>query len=312
MKDKIEVWEAFDEPLEIKEDSSQNELRVLLDEEPEQIPDEIIDETFEDRWSRLEEEGKENGEIPYLETRVEQNENAYIFYMTSKRGFKLTAVMNRQEDLHDTYTQEVFRNKLLSNSTHCHLRTNDGELVFGRKKDQRDQITGFSGFTRIDKDNIAVDSDLEDNKKELDIFRLIKKRLEPELGEDIVDNISSMNAVGITFVNTPGLRGTDTDYVVDVDLSTQEVEDRFDPDEQFYDELLTVEFKPESMAKFITEHHGDGTEVSKYAAGCMYAEACAYKDEESAKVIAEAIRTEYDTEFSTENTTDYFKDQQDQ
>ncbi len=278
----VQVWEAFDEPCSVEEDITDSRFRIKAEPNPSQLPESIAGEVGTVWKDAKESKGLYDGQILYLVETDDAEEPPYEID-TDVRGFRHTYVFNRDPAFYSRW-EDVATHDLLSLSTHCHLRTADNQLLFGRKTNQDDQVTGFSGFPDMSTETATVDDEIY-----LDTVSTIENRLEPETGE-LADTITDISAVGVTYVDTPGLRGTDSDYLVTLDVDADTAEDLFTPKEQFHDDLYTVDFSPDAITTFIEETGRGEHSLSDYAKGCLYAEVNAFYDEAAATDVAETIQ----------------------
>ncbi|MEK7845634.1 MAG: hypothetical protein AAB257_01575, partial [Nitrospinota bacterium] len=172
---------------------------------------------------------------------------------------------NRNPNFYDR-TEELNQYKLLHLSTHCHLKTTDNMLLFGTKKNQSNQISGFGGFPNVEKESIKIEGE-----SYLDIYKTLCNRLTAEIGT-LVSEIESIQAVGITYVDNPCLRGVDLDYLIELNETSDNARKQFKASAQFKRCLFTVEFKPTKIAAFIEGIYQQKREMSPYALGCIVAE----------------------------------------
>jgi hypothetical protein len=160
-----------------------------------------------------------------------------VLAITNVRGFKYTHAFNRNPQFHGL-TDELSEYRLLSLSTHCQLVTKDNKVLFGTKRNQFNQISNFSGFPNVDEDSTHAEG-----RRYLDIYRTMKNRLAQEIG-GLVKMYDRIQAVGITYVNTPGLRGLDSDYLVPLSETADNARKHFEESFQFEKELYVVDFEP--------------------------------------------------------------------
>ena|GEM_PF-4146992 len=291
----IQIWNAFG-PINIGPDNG-NKFKIEIRSPAKELPEEL-ESKVDENWRRfcIKNSHAKGNNILYLAEPVISGEP--ITAVTEERHFKYTQAFNRDEILSNP--AEVLRKyRLLSISTHCHLVTKDGKILFGTKKNQADQVSGFSGFPDVDEDSVDVDG-----KKYLKIYQTMLNRLRAEIGY-LVDAIDSINAIGITNVNTPHLRGLDFNYVVRLDEKAANVKQRFQETWQFEKELFAVDFEPEKMVEFVKEIHKDRM-MSRYALGCMYLEIKAFFGEKEAEKLLKTVQEDIGVSMSTRNETGYF------
>lgn len=296
----IQVWNYFDTPIDISPDVSQNSLKVEITGEGKPLP-EYLEKRVDENWDEVtaNSPNAKDNPILFLEQPL-QEDSEEIIVSTNFRGFKYTHAFNRNKEFHNL-TDDLRKYSLLSISTHCHIVSKDNKLLFGTKKNQFNQISGFSGFPNIDEDSIV-----REGKTFLDIYKTIVNRLRPEI-DYLVDSIDSISAVGIVYVNTPGLRGIDSDYLVRLDETADKAQKRFVENAQFQKELYTVDFEPAKIREFVTEIHRKGNVMSRYALGCAFAVMHSHFGHEEADKLLTTIRQEANTTISTRNETNYFK-----
>ena len=295
----IQIWNT----LKIKSSEELNPITndfVVKLVEAKQMPQSLEVEVDAEWQKNVQKNPKaKNAPIIYLEDPL--NEGCYndgepfVIAHASVRGFKYTHAFNRTKEFH-ARTNELSDYRLLSFSTHGHLITRDGKILFGTKKNQFNQISGFGGFP-----NVAEDAD----GSFLDVYRTVKNRLKPEIG-DLVQAIRNITAVGIVYVDTPALRGTDSDYVVELDETATNVQKKFEESYQFERRLHIVEFEPAKMCDFIKDVHQKGGVMSNYAMGCLYAETKAFFGAPEAEKILEAVRS-VGASIEAVNRTTYFE-----
>lgn len=169
-----------------------------------------------------------------------------------------------------------------------------------QKKNQFNQISGFGGFPNAEEDSVELKG-----KKYLGIYGTIKKRLHSEIGY-LVDAVDNIKAVSITYVDTPNLRGTDSDYLVHLAETSDNAKKRFKESSQFEREIFDIDFEPKKIIGFINEVYKKKKEMSKYALGCSYAVMKAYYGIEESNKLLKTIK-DLGITISTLNETDYFK-----
>ncbi|MBW2973636.1 hypothetical protein KY346_04535 [Candidatus Woesearchaeota archaeon] len=292
----IQIWNAF-EPINIEPDNG-NKFKIEVRSPEKELPEEL-ERKVDENWRRfcIRNSHVKGGKIIYLREPVASGREP-ITAVTEERHFKYTQAFNRDEILSNP-TEILRKYRLLSISTHCHLVTKDDKILFGTKKNQSNQISGFSGFPDTNEDTVEVDG-----KKYLKIYQTMLNRLRSEIGY-LVDAIDSINAVGITYVNIPRLRGLDFNYVVRLDEKAENVKQRFQETWQFEKELFVADFEPEKMVEFVKDIHKDKM-MSRYALGCMYLEIKAFFGEKEAEKLRKTIQEDIGVSMSTENETGYF------
>lgn len=296
----IQIWSSFERPISKNPAKSKFKIEVYDNAKP--LP-EKLEEKVNMSWEAnvLKNPNAKDNPTLFLATPQSNSiNNGTISYRTNIRGFKYTHAFNRDKSFNEL-TGELNEYKLLTNSTHCHILTKDNKIVFGTKKNQFDQITGFSGFPNAKEDTVVIN-----NMRILDVYKTIVHRLKPEVGY-LVDAIDGINALGIVYVNTPGLRGTDSNYLVKVDERSSSIQKRFSESDQFKKEIMVVEFTPDALADFYKSVFAGGRQMSKYALGCSYNVVKAYFGDKEAEKILTSIRT-VGIKVSTKNETDYFRE----
>lgn len=298
MTSTIQIWNSYG-PVNIEPTTITNKFCIEIRKASEKIPEEL-EKKIDENWEKncIKNPKAKNNPILYLAKPLEAGKGR-INAVTEERGFKYTQALNRDEILTDP-SETLRKYKLLSISTHCHLVTKDNKLLFGTKKNQSNQISGFSGFPNVQEDSIEIVG-----KKFLKIYETMQNRLRPEIGY-LVDAICSIDATGITYVSTPGLRGLDFNYLVKIDETASNIEKRFKENWQFKKELFTVDFEPDRMIEFAKKIHSDDKVMSRYALGCMYQETKAFFEEKDADKLLKTIREDIGVSMSTNNETDYF------
>jgi len=297
----IQIWNTYRQII-CNKDKVKGKFQVTVDMNPPPLSD-LIKNKVKKHWD---EQVKENprmtiNPILFLTDPIEiDEEKNNIRIKTNVRGFDKTHAYNRNPKF-QRYTGELRNNSLLSISTHGHLITNDDKVIFGTKKNQFNQISGFSGFPNVKEDTVTIDG-----KTYLDVCKTIENRLRPEIG-DIVDHIETIEAVGVTYVNRPGLRGLDSNFAFYLDISADKAKELFSESFQFTKKLYAVDFNPDSLAEFYTQIFREGKQMSPYALGCSVAIANANFGDEGSRQIMDAIESVGLT-VSRGNETTYFRD----
>lgn len=302
MKNKIpeiQIWNSFEEPINISEKNEGDLFSIEIKDTAKDLPKELEDEVQEAWEDACVEKKLIDNPILFLTAPLEKKpDSGRIVAQTNVRGFKYTYSFNRNPNFYDM--TEVLRDySLLSLSTHCHLVTKDNKLLFGTKRDQFNQISGFSGFPHAEEDSYE-----RDGKRFLDIYGTILNRLEEEIGY-LVRAVDSISTVGVVYVDTPGLRGIDSDYLIRLDESSTNAQRRFRESSQFERELYVVDFEPDKMVDFIRNIYSQGKQMSKYALGCSYAIMKSYFGKKESKKFLKTIQ-ELGENISLFNKTDYF------
>lgn len=292
MKPEIQIWNSF--LANISTDILNNNFLIEIEDSAKPLPEEL-EKKVNDNWNNISLRKKiVDNPILYLES-IEEDKNK-IIVKTNIRGFRYTQAFNRNPDFYDL-TKELNGYHLLSISTHCHLITNDKKILFGTKKNQFNQISGFSGFPNAEEDSVELKG-----KKYLDTYRTIKKRLYSEIGY-LVDAVDDIKAVGITYVDTPALRGTDSDYIVYLAETSDNAKKRFKESSQFERQLFVISFEPKKIIEFIKQISKE-KELSKYALGCSYAIMKTYYGQKEATKLLQTIK-DLGITISTSNKTNY-------
>ncbi|MBI4918690.1 hypothetical protein HY837_02080 [archaeon] len=197
-------------------------------------------------------------------------------------GFKYQQVFNRTPE-NKKLIPKANQQNILSCSTHVHLLSKDGKLLYGTKKNQFNQLSGFGGFPQV-AENYEEDACAQ--LLELKIYDAVKEGLSKEIGT-FASNISEMKYVGLVFVgrHSQGLRGTDLDFLVTLDANAQDIITNFEETNQHAKKLIPVEFDPKSMAEFVTWANSEDRNMSPYAMGCMYNVAKAFHGDKTAENI---------------------------
>jgi hypothetical protein len=117
--------------------------------------------------------------------------------------------------------------------------------------------------------------------------------------------VKDINALGVVYVDTPALRGTDTDYLIKLDENAEKAAERFQESFQFDKQLHIVDFHPDKIVDFVKNIHSDGKKMSKYALGCEYLVMKSYFGEKEANKLLDTVRG-LGISMTTDNETDYF------
>lgn len=134
----------------------------------------------------------------------------------------------------------------------------------------------------------------------------MKNRLKPEIGY-LVDEVESINAIGVTYVDTPGLRGLDFNFIAHLDATAEQAQEQFKESWQFAKQLYVLDFSSDQMTEFVRAIHSQDKVMSRYALGCMYQEIKAYFGEKEAEKLMKTIKEDVGVSMSTKNETEYFK-----
>jgi hypothetical protein len=294
----IQIWNMFGE-IPISDDGEGDRLCIRVSNDATPLPEELekkVDENWQATTAKS--PNAKDNKILFLRSPVIVSDGD-ITVDTNVRGFRYTQAFNRNPEFQEL-TDALNAYKLLSISTHAHLLTKDGKLLFGTKKNQFNQISGFSGFP-----NAAEDCIDADGEKRLAIYGTILNRLKGEMGH-LTGAIKDMYALGVVYVNTPGLRGLDTDYFIKLDETAEKAAERFQESFQFDKQLHVVDFHPDKVIGFVKDIHAQGKKMSKYALGCEYLVMKTYFGEKEANRLLDAVRSLGIT-MSTDNETGYFK-----
>jgi hypothetical protein len=297
---KIQVWATFG-PTDITTDISSNRFRIEVKEPNTEIPN-GLERSVEDSWTKAQLKRKielTDNPVLYLSAPMLEDKGK-ITLPTEVRGFRYTHALNR-DPCFWACTELLKQYKLLSLSTHCHLVSKDGKILFGIKKNQFNQISGFSGFPNAEEDVIELEG-----RKYLDIYKTIQKRLYSEIGY-LVNAFDAIKAVGLVYVGQVSLRGLDSDYVIELDETSWNMQKRFSESAQFEKEIFAVDFEPRKIKGFFKEMHSKGRQISNYALGCSYAIFKGYFGEDEANKLLKTIREEIGITISTSNETDYLR-----
>lgn len=298
MTSEIQIWQTFDKPIPIRRSILDNGLLVEI-KEAEPLPDDL-EAKVKANWADVKKKSpnSQNNPILFLANPPYKLDSGALILPTTVRGFSYTHAFNRNKEFHDM-TAELNAYRLLSISTHGHIVTSDGKMVFGTKKNQFNQISGFSGFPNVNEDSANLGS-----KIYLDIRATVANRLRPEIG-GLVSHITDIDAVGIVYTDTRGLRGLDTDYLFRLDVPAKEVQKKFQESFQFEKQLHVVDYEPEALRNFFRQVHSEGKQMSKYALGCSTAIMKTYFGADEAQAHIETIR-ELGITISMKNETSYF------
>lgn len=297
----IQVWHFFD-PIEIYKIFLDNKLVFKINKEI-NLPDNIVKKVDEKWNAELSKNSKLKDNLTtYLESPLFKDEKTGIMHINViSRGYRYSHVYNRTQDFYDLF-EDLKKYKLLSISTHCHIISKDNKILFGTKKNQFNQISGFSGFINVNEDSVIINEE-----KFLDVYKCIINRLKSEIGES-VKLISSIKAIGMVYVNTVALRGIDLNFIVNIDDIAENIQKTFEESYQFEKKLYVVDFKPECLMSFFQEIHIQGKQMSKYALGCAYNVMNYYFGKDTSDKLLELIRKDIGISISTTNETNYFKD----
>jgi hypothetical protein len=296
----IQIWSEF-EKIPISSDAASSKLKINVTDDATAL-DQNLMEKIDGNWEKIAStKPVKDNKILYLTAKpIVEGQVASID--TNVRGFRYTQGFNRNAEFQNL-VDDLNKYKLLSISTHVHLLTNDNnkKLLFGTKTNQFNQISGFSGFP-----NALEDCYDSGDKKILDVYKTILNRLTSEMGH-LTSAVKDITALGIVYVDTPGLRGTDTDYLIDLDESASKAQERFKESFQFDKELHVVDFEPSKICEYITNLYESGKKMSKYALGCQYLVFKSYFEPKEVEMYKKTIQNLGIT-LSDHNQTNYFDD----
>lgn len=295
----IQIWNEFGK-IPINAEPSVSALKIRVYEDAMPLPDEL-EKKVDQNWqiALVKNPNAKDNPILFLKAPIATQDGAALVE-TDVRGFRYTQAFNRNPEFQEM-TDALNAYKLLSISTHAHLLTNDNKLLFGTKKNQFNQISGFSGFPNAAEDTVTG----PDGSKRLAIYATILNRLTAEMGY-LTHAVKDMDALGVVYVDTPGLRGLDTDYLIKLDESASKAAERFRESFQFDKQLHVVDFHPDKIIGFIKDIHGQGKKMSKYALGCEYLVMKSSFGEKEADKLLDAVRS-LGISISTKNETGYFR-----
>jgi hypothetical protein len=133
----------------------------------------------------------------------------------------------------------------------------------------------------------------------------------PEIGA-LVDSVQDIYATGITYVDTPGLRGLDTDYLISLEETAAGAERRFKETDQFRRDLYFVPWNPADLMQFFTDRTDEGKKISRYALGAAYHNVRAFFGPDQAEQFLQGTQRllqRSGESMTTENETQYFTPQ---
>src|SRR3989338_11686181 len=301
----IQVWNTFG-PIRINETVGETQFRMRIDTTPLPLPSDLQARVNENWVAVTAKSPNAKDNLVLYVTSPVVEENGVIVIPTTARTFRYTAAFNRNPTFHDDVAA-LNQHRLLTISTHCHLVTRDGKLLFGTKVNQFNQISGFAGFPNAAKEAVEIDGTTY-----LNTYETVRGRLADEL-KNLSPAVQSINAVGIVYVGRKALRGTDVDYLVRLDETATEAQRIFRDSykdakqaDQFSRDLFAVDFNPSAVSEFIEQVHREGKAMSPYAMGCAVAVANAYFGMEEAERVCTAVREKAGITIANKNETEYF------
>ena len=273
--------------------------------DPQELPSQI-QEDINRNWNRTIEKnpGMYESYVPFLISMSGEEEKTI---QAQARPFSVISAYHRNTRFYDR-EQEVQDHSLMHLSSLVHLVTRDNYLLFGTKSNQANQISGFGGFPNIEKESEDSEGDMY-----LNIQTSLEKKLSHEIGKELVKTIAHIDAVGMTYTNTLGLRGVDLDYLAELDIPADDAAQLFQESAQFKKSLYKVPFNPLSIQKFITDvYHipgNDGNErnMSRYALGALYHAVHAHYGKDEAENVRDTITKDMHITFAQEDETGYLK-----
>jgi len=256
---------------------------IALQEETEETP-ELRDE-IDQAWGGLvkDKPNMKDGTVLFVQDIAYDAENKKVLINAEKKGFSRLHFFNRREENYPR-VDELVRHHMLGISTHTHLLSEDGYLLFGTKKNQFDQISGFGGFPQ------------EEDYSEHSVnpyqpaIRSVKAEL-PSVLQPLLDDPYLLRATGITYVDDPRLRGTDMDFLVGIKANAKDIVEAFEANAQFEKRLHRVEYSPRSVRNFLLMYEGAGKVISPYAIGAEVATMHAF-GQDAANMVAEGTKNE--------------------
>ena len=255
--------------IEIKENPEETELKVEIigDRESFGKLEDLIDETWKENLDKH--PNSQNNRVPFMARGYgpKQIQNGIGLEVVMGNFSDLIFFNRRAENSH--YIEEMANEGRLDTSqvsTHYHIITNDGHVIFAQKSNQFNQMSGFGGFPNADSHTKKLDN----GSKILDIYSFINENANKELGNEIAENIAGIYSIGSTYVSRPGLSGSDLNFIVQVDMSADEFIEKFQTSDQFKNgkKIVKVGLNPQELSNYIRETYEAGDEFSPYALGC--------------------------------------------
>ena len=311
-QDEVQIWTTLPLPiyrfynaLNKKPFESRLQVEVFPPKQP--IPEELEVVVME-CWKKAEEKNPKlfDGEMIYLAERpyftryVEETiSEERLIIPVNVRGFRYTQAFWRTPDLHGQYTEEKARYKLSPLSTNALMLTADEKILMATKINQYNEIANFGGFPSV--------KDVEEyrGRKLLQLPQAVKRRLQPEIG-NLIDDVTFIEVMGITYAKTPTIGGADLDVIINLLDSAENARKRFSASEQFSRETFLINFNPTDVAEFIRKTQHSGKTIGRFDLGCLYLAIAHYFGEKEAKKVG-AVIMEQGINFSPQNTTSYFE-----
>ncbi len=290
----IQVWRALP-ALPVHEDSTKSQIKVVLNGS--QVLPRHLEQKVQQAWDKRQGVLVDNL-VPFLigESASYDGAMPYTLHAT-ERGFSYAQAFGRNEQF-ASLVKPYVQHKLAALATHCHVITSDGDVIFGVKKNQNDEVTGFGGFPKMQ--DVRVTSG--DNSY-MDMYRATCRTIEKEVPE-IVDTINAVDCAGLVYVDGIGIRGANLALAVRVRRKTSDALHQFQESTQFHRGAEAVAFTPEALSHYFRKIHANRRRISPCMLGCTYAVVNALHGKEDAEKILGAIRTIGYT-FSTKDELGY-------
>ncbi len=301
----IEIWDTPRRPVFLSEDPTKSPMQVKIRNTKFAGLPMPLESFVESEWNSFQ------GANPKAQDNMTTYHEAYereegfpedfpqrdtVSINLNTAGFRYQQVFNRTPR-NKHLLGEANNHGILTCSTHTHIMSTDDVLLYGTKKNQFDQISGFGGFPQVASSHYMknyglINEDTGEFKKwcMLDMHKAVVERLRPEIGA-FSERIKNISYVGLVFVgrHSQGLRGTDLDFLVQIDSTADELIEGFEETHQHARKLIPVPNGGAEIAIFIKQAKCEGKTISPYALGCMYNIAQTYEHNQGSEKVAEAI-----------------------
>lgn len=252
LENKIEIWKTFPKVL-ARKNPRENRIKAKVT----RLTLKSSSEYLESMASRYRRPQDTPDLVPYLVGMVDD-----VVFVEGK-PFTYASAFNRNPELFDK-ENDVNKHKLLQLGIHAHVVTSDNKLVYGFKKNQGNQITGFGGFP-----NVATDVTYLGRDCFLHFYKAVMRKLQSELGPELSSSVKRINMLGITHVSQPGLRGCDISVLVESSANMNTFNTHFKESEQFQKPLMYVNMNPDTLP-YLPIAFKDYGEISPYALATLF------------------------------------------
>lgn len=231
--------------------------------------DTLLSSKIDLTWKNKMDLGMYDNETPLFSGKLQMNiVDGNLEMDVDKGNFKETFFFNRTIDGY-SYLEKLSKLGVFTPthlSTHYHILTKDSKILFAKKTNQNNEMSGFGGFFNLKEDTIKTKLGTY-----LDLHSFLLKNMDKEVGRSVREKISKIDLVGATYVSKPGFSGADLNFLIEVNLDSDKIIELFETSDQFSDKkgIVAVDFNPIALSEFVKSTFKSGGKVSLYAMGCQ-------------------------------------------